>query len=114
MFDLALYIVFPCLNIGKSGIIPMTHPTPQEWCVWMGCMILQGHETTKYLGCLTRFHVRPRQEVEFVLGMVRKHLNQWANRSLYFAGRTILLRHVIRVMLVYHFMLMSMNPLCYK
>lgn len=28
------------LNVGKSVIIPMTHPIPQEWCMRTGCRIL--------------------------------------------------------------------------
>lgn len=37
------------LNVGKSVIIPMTHPISEDWCIWIGYKILQAHETTKYL-----------------------------------------------------------------
>lgn len=103
-----------CLNRRKFVIIPLTHPTPQEWCVRIGCRILQAHETTKYLGCLIGFQVKPGQEAEFLLDKVRKCLNHWAHQSLSFVGMVILLRHVIRAMPIYHFLLMSLNPRSYK
>lgn len=51
----------------------------------------------------------PMQETNFLLGKVCKWLCHWANRSLSFAGRLVLLMHVIRAMPIYHLMTMSLN-----
>lgn len=44
-----------------------------------------------------------------MIGKVCKRLNHWANRTLSFAGCSILLCHVIRAMPMYHLMAMSLN-----
>lgn len=97
------------LNVGKSVIVPLINPASQDWFAQIGCQVLQPNATTRYLGCLIGYNVTAAQETEFLLGKVRKRLNHWANRSLSFAGRTILLRHVIRAMPIYHLMAMSLN-----
>lgn len=68
-----------------------------------------SHMSTKYLGCLIGFNVTPSQEIDFLLGKVYKRLSHWANFSLSFVGRSILLRHVIKAMSIYHLMSMSLN-----
>lgn len=102
------------LNRAKSVIIPMTHLVPQEWCVQIGCKILQAQETTKYLGFFIGFKVKQEREAGFLIGEVRKKLSFWVNCCLFFSGRSVLLQHVIWAMSVYHFMSMSLNLKCYK
>lgn len=110
MFELASRA---SLNIEKSIIIPLTYPLPQEWCQRTSCRIFLPHEIVKYLGCLIGFKVIVLQEVKFLMGKVRKCLFHLANKSLSFARRIFLLRHVVRAMPIYHFMSMSLNPKSY-
>lgn len=97
------------LNVAKSVIVPLVNPAARDWFASIGCVVLQPNETTKYLGFLIGYKVTPSQEAEFFLGKVQKCLSHWANRSLSFSGRTILLHHVIRAMPIYHLMSMSLN-----
>lgn len=97
------------LNVAKSMIVPLVNPNPQEWFASIGCKVLLSSKTTIYLGCLIGHKVSPQQETDFLLDKVRKRLSHWANQSLSFAGRTILLRHVICAMPIYHFMTMTLN-----
>lgn len=106
MFELASRA---CLNVRKSIIIPITYPLPQEWCHRTGCRIFLPREMMSYLGCLIGFNVTTAQEIEFLMGKVRKWLSH-----LSFVERIVLRRHVIRAMQVYHFMSMSLNPKSYK
>lgn len=71
--------------------------------------MLQPNEMTAYLGCLINFNVFPTWDTNFLIGMVRKHLSHWANRSMSFVGISMLLWHIIWVIHVYHLMLMSLN-----
>lgn len=96
-------------NVGKSVIIPLSNPTPQEWHSEIGCKILRDNETMVYLGSLIGYHVTPLQQQEFLLGKVWKHLYFWVNKSLSFAGRTVLLKHVLCAILVYQFMSMGLS-----
>lgn len=97
------------LNVSKSVIVPLSNPLPQEWHQTTGCKVLQENESMVYLGCLIGYHVTPLQETEFLLGKVRKCLFHWVNKSLSFAGKTILLCHVIRAIPIFHFMSMTIN-----
>lgn len=58
--------------------------------------------------------MKPGQEVEFLLEKIRRRLHHWANRCLSFAGRAVLLKHVLHAMHVYHFLSMSLDPKGYK
>lgn len=51
--------------------------------------------------------------MDFLLGKVRKQLSHWANRSLSFVGKTVLLRHVLWAIPIYHFMSMALNTTGY-
>lgn len=95
--------------MAKLVIVPLVNSIAQTWFAGIGYRVLQAHKTTVYLGCLIRFKVTPSVETEFLLGKVRKRLSHWANRSLSFAGRSILLRHAIRVMPIYHLLSMTLN-----
>lgn len=102
------------LNVGKSVIVPLLNPQPQDWFVDVGFKVLQPGESTIYLGCLIGFHVSPTQEIDFLIGKVCKRLSHWANWSLSFAGRSVLLRHVICAMPIYHLMTISLNTQGFK
>lgn len=97
------------LNIGKSIIVPLLNPHPQDWFTEVGCKVMWPWESTIYLGCLIGFNISTVQEMGLLLGKVCKHLSHWANRSLNFFGCSILLKHVIWIMPIYHLMTMSLN-----
>lgn len=97
------------LNVKKFVIVLLFNPTPQNWFAGIGYQVLGPMETTKYLGCLIGYKMTPSQETKFLLGKVWKRLSHWANCTLSFAGQTILLRHIIKAMPIYHLMSMSVN-----
>lgn len=97
------------LNVAKSVIIPLVNPVEQEWFNRIGCIVLKPGESTIYLGCIIGYNITPSKETQFLLGKVYKRLSHWANSSLSFVGRVILLKHVIRAMPIYHLMSMSLN-----
>lgn len=77
-------------------------------------MMLQPHETTKYLGGIIGFKVTPFLETEFLLGKVRKRLGHSTNHALNFTGRVVILYHIIKAMPIYHLFLMSLNSQGFK
>lgn len=79
-----------------------------EWLSGTGCRIAKSGKIAVYLGCPIGYKVRPSQEADFLLGKLRKKLFTWANRSLSLAGRTILLKHILRAVPTYHLMALAL------
>lgn len=98
----------------KSVIIPLVNLVVQPWFQRISCVVLGPGETMEYLGCLIGFNVTPQQETDFLMGKVRKQICHWANCTLSFVGRIVLLRHAIWAMPIYHLMSMSLNSKGFK
>lgn len=75
----------------------------------MSCKVLRTREVTKYLGCPIGLDIQHAQELEFLLGKVRKRLCHWSNKLLSFPSRITLIKHVLREIPIYAFMVYSFS-----
>lgn len=92
------------LNEKKSEFIPLTNFTIPQWILDSGNKVLWAGEVTKYLGCPIGMEIKPIQVLDFLLGKVRKRLRHWLNILLSFPSRVTLVKHVLRAIPVYSFM----------
>jgi hypothetical protein len=95
------------LNLGKSKLIQLD-PNPElDWFRRSGCTIAEDREVLKSLGIPFGKKVTAKQEINFVLGKVRKRLRTWSFRLLPMASRILALQHVLRAIPAYFLMTLS-------
>lgn len=99
------------LNIHKSKIIPLylATGTAGDWMVSTGCQVAVEGEIIEYLGCPIAHKVKPSHEASFIAKKLRSRLCHWTFKSLTLAGRVILLKHVLRAIPTFHFMVLSLS-----
>lgn len=97
------------LNLEKSVLINLKPSFSHDSFEWAGCRIAQLGEIFTYLGSLIGVSITPSSQIlEFLLGKVKKRFSHWANRLVLFVGQAILLKHILRSIPTYHFMLLKL------
>lgn len=97
------------LILEKSTIIPLDDDFFPDWFSQTGCKIAQPKEVLSFLGCPIRGKDANSKEAEFFMYKVRKRVNHWANWSVSLQGLLVLLKHVLRAILVFHFMALTLS-----
>lgn len=68
----------------------------------------------KYLGYPINFILPPSKTLRFLIDKVRKRFCNWSNHLLSMVGRLVLLRHVVRSIPIYYFMLLDLIQNIFK
>lgn len=97
------------LNISKSTVIPIgISPTPQ-WLHNTGCIIAKPGGITHYLGVPIGVRLSTTQIQSYCLDRVCKQISSWKTKLLSFISRTILIKHILMAIPVYHQMYMHFS-----
>ncbi|KAL3678974.1 hypothetical protein R1sor_021930 [Riccia sorocarpa] len=84
------------LNLRKSTIIPLGLSEIPDWLQRTGCHIARKGEIIRYLGFPIGWGITEEEQKDFVMGKMKKKLNNWKFRRLSFSGRVVALKHVVR------------------
>jgi hypothetical protein len=95
------------LNLHKSVVIPMAPPDTPTWLSSAGCIISHPGVVQKYLGAPFGWGLTTGQLHVFCMEKLAKQLSTRANKLLTFAGRTILVKHILQAIPIYHKMFLS-------
>lgn len=79
-----------------------------------GCKIAQLEEIISFLGCLIGVKIPPSKEAEFLMDKVRKRVFHWSNMLLSLQRRIVLVKHILKAILIYHLMALTLNQEGYK
>lgn len=95
------------LNLAKSKVIPFALDEPPAWLQNMGCTISEPGEVLRYLGAPFGCELLVSQMHIFCLDKIGARLSSWSTRFLSFAGRVLLIKHVLQAIPIYHMMLLK-------
>ncbi|KAL3682360.1 hypothetical protein R1sor_000382 [Riccia sorocarpa] len=84
------------LNLSKSTVIPLGQDEIPEWLHNSGCHITQKGEIVRYLGFPIGWGISDSDQTDYIIAKLRKKLGTWVFHILPFAGRVIVLKHVLR------------------
>lgn len=96
------------LNMAKSIVIPFGVPVIPLWLLILGCQISFLGVIHKYLGGPWGLEIAKANLFYFYIDSISKCLNLWSNRTLSFIGRTLLIRHVLQEIPIYHMLFINM------
>ncbi|KAL3676811.1 hypothetical protein R1sor_026759 [Riccia sorocarpa] len=97
------------LNMVKSTIIPIAMTTTPEWLQGFGCYIARDGEVIRYLGHSIGRNVKETQKCDYILGKLQRRLGSWTYRMLSFAGRMIVMKHILKAMPNLFFTCLTLN-----
>ncbi|CAM6117704.1 unnamed protein product [Calypogeia fissa] len=80
--------------------VTCNHP----WIDGTGCAISGSGEIQKYLGAPLGIDIHPTKLHDYCLDKISARLTSWSSKLLSFTGRTILIRHVLQAIPIYHMM----------
>jgi hypothetical protein len=95
------------LNIHKSVIIPMTAQEIPTWLHSTGCIISLAGTVQKYLGAPFGWGLNAGQLHTYCMEKIAKRLSLWSTKLLTFAGRMLLVTHVLQAIPIYHAMFLQ-------
>ncbi|KAL3676392.1 hypothetical protein R1sor_026340 [Riccia sorocarpa] len=68
------------------------------WLQNLGCYVAAEGEVVRYLGHPIGWEVKETQKCDYALGKMQRRLGSWTFRMLSFAGRMIVMKHVLKAM----------------
>jgi hypothetical protein len=95
------------LNMHKSVVIPMALLDTPLWLSSSGCIISSPGVVQKYLGAPFGWGLTPGQLHVFCMEKLAKRISTWATKLLTFAGRTLLITHILQGIPIYHAVFLS-------
>jgi hypothetical protein len=88
-------------------MIPMALLDIPSWLSTSGCIISSAGIVQKYLGAPFGWGLTSGQLHVFCLEKLAKQISSWATKLLTFAGRTLLVTHILQAIPIYHAMFLS-------
>jgi hypothetical protein len=95
------------LNLNELVVVPMALQDIPHWLRTTGCIISSPGTVQKYLGAPFGWGLTAGQLHVFCMDKLAKRLSTWATKLLTFAGRVLLITHVLQAIPVYHAMFLS-------
>ncbi|CAM6128383.1 unnamed protein product [Calypogeia fissa] len=92
------------LNLGKTTIIPLAMTSIPTWLRDSGGYIGREGEVHRYLGAPVGWNLKLSALHNFCLDRISERLASWTSRMLSFTGRTLLVKHVLQAIPIYHAM----------
>ncbi|KAL3680354.1 hypothetical protein R1sor_023310 [Riccia sorocarpa] len=84
------------LNQAKSTLVPIAMDTTPSWISELGCYVAREGEVIRYLGFPIGWKVKQSQKADYVLGKIQRRLGSWTYRLLFFPGRIVVMRHILK------------------
>lgn len=97
------------LNVAKSIVIPFGVPVIPLWFLNFGCLIKSPGVIHKYLGAPWGSEIEKANFFDFCIDGISKRLNPWSNRTLSFTSQSLLIRHVLQAIPIYHMLFIGMS-----
>ncbi|KAL2635759.1 hypothetical protein R1flu_007238 [Riccia fluitans] len=97
------------LKINKSTIIPVAMDETPPWLHSIGCYMARAGEIIRYLGLPIGWQVTENQQRHYIFGRLQRRLGNWTYRVLSFAGRMIVLKHILKAMPNHIFTCLSLS-----
>lgn len=98
------------LNLKKTTIIPFNLPNILAWLQNSDCFVSSSTALHKYLGTCWGANLALNQLHTFFQRKIDARLSSWSTRYLSFAGRVLLIKHVLQAIPIYCF-LFNKTPL---
>jgi hypothetical protein len=95
------------LNLHKSVVILLALQVIPHWLNSTGCIISLAGTVKKYLGAPFGWGLKAGQLHTVCMEKLAKRLSTWATKLLTFAGRMLLVTHILQAIPIYHAMLLK-------